>query len=268
MVEAFTHVDKIIDKIGDEWQAELQNFDARFNRTDQEMKLIHREVEAFKRSIEQLQYSVHTFSKPVQQFDENLWSPKLGSTVDPRYTSPTFDRQLNWFRAVLSKTLYLSAASHFPPIEALTPSHESGDCWCAKTDENGYAAIGITTPGLVVPAYWGIEHLPTIYPRNRGLAPKTIELWVLTDVTRPLDEYPDIGCDYGNVPRKGAHCVAKEELAPEAHKASWSLAIPNMDLESGFRRAVVRVTANRGGSPATCIYRLILGGDVVGDTDF
>ena len=230
----------------------------------EEFKGLGTEVQVLRARIAQLEYTVHTYTKDPRHFDLNFWSPSLGVTIDPRYTSPTVPRQVSFFKRALSNLPILSAASHYPPLEAVKPWSDAGQCWCGQTDSNGYVTIALTTPAHVVAAYFAVEHLPRAHELDEDAAPRSFELWVLTD-SRVHREYPDAGCDVARAPHPDMHCVLKRDLGRSSHHVAWSLAIPGMDLEFGFRKAIVRVTANVGGSSATCLYRLLLGGELRGD---
>jgi len=222
------------------------------------------EMSALRARLTQLEYTVHTYTKDPRHFDLNFWSPYLGVTIDPRYTSPTFPGQVSFLKRALSNLPVLSAASHYPPLEAVKPWSDAGQCWCGRTDANGHVSIALDTPAAVVAAYFAVEHLPRAHELDEDAAPKTFELWVLTDGPARAD-YDDVGCDYKNRPHPDMHCVLRKDLPRASHHAAWSLAIPGMDLEYGFRKAIVRVTKNAGGSGATCLYRLLLGGELRGE---
>jgi len=230
----------------------------------EEFKGVGTELSALRARLTQLEYTVHTYTKDPRHFDLNFWSPYLGVTIDPRYTSPTIPRQVSFMKRALSNLPILSAASHYPPLEAVKPWSDAGQCWCGRTDSNGYVSIALDTPAPVVAAYFAVEHLPRAHELDEDSAPKTFELWVLTDGPTGR-QYEDVGCDVKNKPHPDMHCVLRKDLGRSSHHVAWSLAIPNMDLEYGFRKAIVRVTRNVGGSGATCLYRLLLGGELRGD---
>lgn len=232
-------------------------------------KSLAQQIDELRQRIANLEYAVRTFTQAPSHFDVNFWSTNLGAHYDPRHTSPTYPSQISWFRVAYSKLPLISNAFQSPPSRALMPWTEAGDCWCAAVDKKGYASLSIRTPTWVIPSYFRIEHLPAVYGLDNDSAPKTIELWVETEETMNEKKvYPDIGCDVQNRPRrKWMHCVMKEEFDPQASVQTWSLVKAGFDLEYGFRRAIVRVTSNRGGSDATCLYRVVLGGEIRGNRD-
>lgn len=256
-----------LDKLSKGNTADINKLIHDASRHNDDFKSLAQQIDELRQRITNLEYAVRTFSQAPSHFDVNLWSPNLGAHVDPRHTSPTYPRQVSWWRVAYTRLPLISNAFQSPPSRALMPWSEAGECWCAAVDKKGYASISIRTPTHVIPSYFKLEHLPAVHGLDNDSAPKTIELWAETEEAynqKYAGDYPDIGCDIANRPRAWMHCVLKEEFDPEVSTQSWSLVKPGFDLEYGFRRAVVRVTANRGGSDATCIYRLVLGGEIRG----
>ena len=144
----------------------------------------------------------------------NFFSPSLGAVVNPFLTSPTID----WYQ-VNGELTYngpgiLSRAR--PPIAALEPWYEAGDCWCgASTPHADHPAdpqpklqLGIQMPASVYPTTFVLDQIPETGTLDSDSAPRNLELWVeikdegLRDSTwrRFFDTHPGHGIKTDNVP--------------------------------------------------------------------
>jgi hypothetical protein len=117
----------------------------------------------------------------------NYASPSLGAAVDPYLTSPTQTRPMAMFQRLLVAIGSRTKNHSPPPIEALNPWTEPGDCWCAAlkphqqtdlaTGLPGTIQLGILLSHEIFPDEILIEHLPlktTPYP---GTLPRDVEIW-------------------------------------------------------------------------------------------
>ncbi|GKZ22940.1 hypothetical protein AbraIFM66951_009312 [Aspergillus brasiliensis] len=226
---------------------------------------------------------------PPTEQKTNFLSIGLGVIVIPGLTSPTAGPRLNLLQWAYVK---LWRGSHHrpaaPPLAALVPWQDYGDCWCS-TPRNGMSQIGIDLGQKIVPEEVAVEHIPktaTLKPEN---APREMELWaryVLVQKgtsrpaktqaerysihkpimhalrsawpTEPSTAYSDdafLGPSYYRVGKftydiHGSHHVQRFEL---------DAVIDSPELR--VDRVVFRAKSNWGGNH-TCIYRLKLFGHV------
>lgn len=119
----------------------------------------------------------------------NFFSPSSGATIIPHLTSPT-RTQAFWFPYKLGlRMLGLRKSLSPPPITALEPWLDEGDCWCAAEvdTDNGSSRqhqrsqdsirLAVQVSQQIYPTELVIEHFPSTGSLEPGLAPKDIEIW-------------------------------------------------------------------------------------------
>ncbi|ERF68273.1 hypothetical protein EPUS_02729 [Endocarpon pusillum Z07020] len=212
----------------------------------------------------------------------NYASPGLGAVIDPYLTSPTKAKHFPFYQRLLLDSAGIKKYQSRPPIQALTPWTEIGDCWCAALTEspnhptskskiqmdgrNGrYVQLAIMLGYDIFPDEIVIEHLPIKTTPFPGIAPKDIEIWAdfghlshkefasLTAGPRGLKEvelYPPMGLlgtfQYDAVAneKEGRYVqVFRLEYNQNQHDEFWT------------KKLVVRVKRNWGGEN-TCLYRV------------
>ncbi|TPR07528.1 Metallo-beta-lactamase family protein [Aspergillus niger] len=226
---------------------------------------------------------------PPTEQKTNFLSIGLGVIVIPGLTSPTVGHKLSawqWAYVNLWRGSHYRPAS--PPLAALVPWEDYGDCWCS-TPRDGMSQIGIDLGQKIVPEEVAVEHMPktaTLKPEN---APREMELWaqyvlVQKGTSRPArtqaerfsihkpimdalrsawptedptaySDDPLLGPTYYRVGKftydiHGSHHVQRFELDAVIDS-------PEVRVD----RVVFRATSNWGGNH-TCIYRLKLFGHV------
>ncbi|KAI2789911.1 hypothetical protein POX_d05410 [Penicillium oxalicum] len=110
----------------------------------------------------------------------NFLSPGMGAIThpDPRKTSPTAGKKLTVMQKTVPKFLRSMAGVHGPPppIAALLPWSDYGDCWCASL-RNGVAQLTVELQYPIVPEELVVENIPFSATINPFTAPKDIEVW-------------------------------------------------------------------------------------------
>ena len=199
----------------------------------------------------------------------NWFSPKMGAIVVPRHSSPTAEKPYDapnrgWFARSLKRV----AA---PPVAALMPWEETGDCWCAaKTEAMGKLQLAVITERKIMPDQLIIEHIPTNAQLDRHCAPKHFQLWAemfdeeeaetLKSKLREIHDYS--GC-FGSQPppSESSICIASGTYDRNAENwvQSYRMLFFTHREEALLETAkfYFRVTQNWG-SQQTCVYRVRL----------
>jgi hypothetical protein len=200
----------------------------------------------------------------------NWFSPKMGAFIDPHHCSPTAKKPYEpsaggWF----AKAIKSVAA---PPIAALMPWTEAGDCWCAaQTDTMGQAQLAIITERKIMPETLIVEHIPTRGQYDKSCAPKRFQLWAemfdkveaetLKDKLLATHPYHHGCSEEGTSPSESSICIAEGYYDRnganfvQSFRMNFSTNDKDAPLEAG--KFYFRVVENWGSSQ-TCIYRVRL----------
>ena len=217
----------------------------------------------------------------------NYFSAGLGAVVNPYLTSPTKQivNTLSWKSWLIYSAFGLSLPVSPPPIEALGPWDDIGDCWCAPRNgdnSGGKLQLAVLLPRTIVPTDLVIEHIPKDATLDSGSAPRGIELWAQID--DPMKREAVTNAMFSLLPYEETQPSELERDADrfQANRAldqswirigSWSydlfarrhiqkFRVP-IDLEHfGVKtnQVAVRVVSNWGDSDHVCLYRLKLHG--------
>ncbi|KAJ5946793.1 hypothetical protein N7454_003632 [Penicillium verhagenii] len=116
------------------------------------------------------------FENPIHKI--NFFSPALGAIVDPHQTTPTTSRSYPFYQRVALTMFGLRStmSSSLPPVAALLPWEEVGDCWCTAP-RNGVSQISVLLGRDIVPEEVVVEHVPSGSTLDPGAAPREIEVW-------------------------------------------------------------------------------------------
>ncbi|KAJ5690104.1 hypothetical protein N7462_004496 [Penicillium macrosclerotiorum] len=117
----------------------------------------------------------------------NFLSPSLGALIDPFNTAPTVGRKNPFWKRVLISIIPFNYGirNPLPPIAALTPWEEIGDCWCSSP-RNGVTQLSVLLNHYIVPDELVVEHIAAGATLDPSVAPKDIEVWARYRVV-PLD---------------------------------------------------------------------------------
>ncbi|KAJ5802822.1 uncharacterized protein N7503_005272 [Penicillium pulvis] len=116
------------------------------------------------------------YESPIHKI--NFLSLALGAIVDPHQTTPTADRSYPFYQRVVLTMLGLRSTitASMPPVAALIPWEEVGDCWCSAP-RNGVSQISVLLGRDIVPEEVVVEHVPSGSTLDPGAAPREIEVW-------------------------------------------------------------------------------------------
>jgi Sad1 / UNC-like C-terminal len=197
----------------------------------------------------------------------NYASPALGAIINPHITSPTKTKHFPFLQRLLLSAATLKKYQSKPPIEALKPWTEVGDCWCAAAIPPGakgrtYIQLGIWLGHEIFPDEIVIEHLPLGTTPSPGSAPKDISIWAdLGHLSAP--EFEAI-----NLPRDRAHGTQFALLGKVRYNAkqneegmwvqTFRLAVNQQHRdEIALDKLAIRVAGNWGREAThTCLYRV------------
>ncbi|KAJ5315326.1 hypothetical protein N7476_005633 [Penicillium atrosanguineum] len=120
----------------------------------------------------------------------NFLSPAMGAIIDPANTAPTAsENHPSYYKRVVMRMFRLGAnfgRGPLPPVAALSPWEETGDCWCS-TPREGVSQLAVLLGRDIVPEEVIIEHVPASTTLHPDSAPKEIEMWARFRVI-PLDQ--------------------------------------------------------------------------------
>ncbi|KAL2865161.1 uncharacterized protein BJX67DRAFT_359399 [Aspergillus lucknowensis] len=110
------------------------------------------------------------------KYKTNFLSIGSGVLIDPYMTSPTAAPRLTQLQKVYR---WLSGDKHYhqqPPLAALTPWEDYGECWCSATRQ-GMSQLAVLLGRRTVPEDVVVEHLPKAASIRPEVAPQDMELW-------------------------------------------------------------------------------------------
>jgi hypothetical protein len=193
----------------------------------------------------------------------NYCSIGNGAVIDPYLTSPTKQKQFNWFQRRLIGTIGMHKYQSHPPSEALRAWEEVGDCWCAAAAQ-GYAQLVVMMREMVYPTEVVIEHAPSDTSPTPGTAPKDLEIWADFSHLSP-EEFVDAGLDKLShdailpkfFARIGKMVYKVGEGVPSVQTFTLDL---NQDQKTYATQKVVFRAISNYGAEHTCFYRVRLHG--------
>ena len=196
----------------------------------------------------------------------NFFAPSNGAIVVPTLSSPTRARQKTFPMRLLLRATGMTKYQANPPITALEPWQDVGDCWCGPDVAAGQdiMRLAVTTREMIYPSELVVEHLPAKGSLNPGTAPKTLELWA--DFSHVDSEEWDrlrlADMQEGNVlsPRHVKLGEMQYDVSGQSsHVQSFRLDVNQHGLFHYAKDFTVRVKENYGAGFA-CLYRVRLHG--------
>ncbi|OAP64849.1 hypothetical protein AYL99_00821 [Fonsecaea erecta] len=203
----------------------------------------------------------------------NYFAPNNGALVEPRLTSPTMQKPLALAHRVLLRVFLSTRYVTKPPITALTPWQDVGDCWCASAvrsvgprHEDDVMRLGVRVTEMIYPTEVVLENYPSAGSLSPGSTPKKLELWADFEQLDSLAwEKLNIRAMQGvtGSPFGPAYAlIGKMEYdasSEASHVQTFPLDVNQGSLAYAAQNFVVRVTENYGAEYA-CLYRVRLHG--------
>ncbi|EXJ55271.1 hypothetical protein A1O7_08197 [Cladophialophora yegresii CBS 114405] len=204
----------------------------------------------------------------------NYLAPNNGAMLEPRLTSPTMQRPLAFVQRVLLRVFFAAGYVSKPPITALSPWQDVGDCWCASSapgadtelDQADTMRLGVTVTELIYPTEVVVENYPSGGSLLPGSTPRVIELWAdfghldsrewksLNIRQMQSEGGSPIGPTYALVGQ-----MEYDASSEASHVQAFPLDVNQDTLAYAAQNFVVRVTENYG-AEYTCLYRVRLHG--------
>ncbi|PON22183.1 hypothetical protein TGAM01_v208864 [Trichoderma gamsii] len=204
----------------------------------------------------------------------NYFGVGAGAIVDVKQTSTTFKPDAKYLN-----DKGLKGAQPYPPIEALLPWHDDGDCWCAAREVNKRgnphgAKLSVLMGHSIIPQHLVIEHILPGATTNPGARPRQIEVYIKIEDRavreRLLDfaaaHYPEDQFDWNYTPADLPFQFVKvsqfvyegAELHDGVHVHRLSSELVALNAETD--QVIVRAVSNYGAPNHTCFYRIRLYG--------
>ncbi|KAG8426730.1 hypothetical protein J3459_007863 [Metarhizium acridum] len=208
----------------------------------------------------------------------NYFAVGSGAKVDPRLTSATWNPR----GAAITPQQYKHGwrgSEAFPPIAALEPWEEEGDCWCAARSVNHRgnphgATLSVQLHHSIIPQHIVVEHILPGATTQPGARPKSIEVWA--EILDP--EARERILDFGSVylpedkndwnytpPDFPAQFVKITQFVYEGTELHEGVHVHRLNSEllalgAHTDRVIVRAVSNYGAENHTCFYRVGLYG--------
>lgn len=230
--------------------------------------VVHR-MSALERSFKDLRFGAATGPVPAPPPRQvNFFSTGLGAVVDPYLSSPTKKREITFLQRGVISFFGLDLRKPLPPVAALEPWDDIGDCWCAPPGR-GKAQLAVLLPRTIYPTAITVEHIQPEATLDIAAAPKDMELWVqipdedtreaVANAAFPLlgdviDPGNSIGPTYVRVG------TWQYSIHVPNHVQTFTMAVDLEHFNAKVEKVVVRAATNWGGQDYTCFYRLRLHG--------
>ncbi|KAJ4319240.1 hypothetical protein N0V84_006431 [Fusarium piperis] len=208
----------------------------------------------------------------------NFFGIGSGATIDIKRTTPVWDP---WNRGVASDEAYekgILGVNPLPPIAALHPWQDEGDCFCAARTVNHRgnahsASVAVHLAHLMVPQQVVIEHILPGATTDPDARPRHIEVWASIEAedrekVRDFSQthFPDDKDDWNFTPpgiedsfvKISQFVYESDELHNGVHIHQLSPELE--DLGAMTDHVIIRAVTNYGAKTHTCFYRVRLFG--------
>ena len=211
----------------------------------------------------------------------NFFSPRGGAYINPHLTSPiALNPGSTWLREALQKVIGVIQPVPLPPLAALSPWADAGDCWCTEPRDGTVKQLGITLDSTIFPTSITIEHIPKAATLNPGATPRDIELWAKVvdpeareQVRRASNQIygPDTDdTHYKNRLTYDWVRISKfrYDIHSPYHVQTFDMVGDLARFKAATNEFAIRPVSNWGKDVGhTCLYRARLQGDLVTEAD-
>lgn len=181
---ALVMIDSRLDKLA----SDVSSMSHILDKHDSDYTSLSSKLDEHQSDLQILHTTVNTLSakKPTSNEQQSVYSKinyaaeSMGAIIDPYLTSPTYHRPSPGLLTRLLAPNLVSSYRSSPPIEALRPWREFGDCWCSAPAPSAAGSpvhLAVLLGQSIIPTEAIIEQLPVPENPNPGRAPRLIEVW-------------------------------------------------------------------------------------------
>ncbi|WZH42872.1 uncharacterized protein QYS62_003868 [Fusarium acuminatum] len=223
--------------------------------------------------------NIHAHYNSDLKHQVNFFAVGAGATIETQFTTPTWapygkgnPPPDNAFRTGLAGALPL------PPLAALHPWQDEGECWCTSHDLDGQgrphgARLSIQLGHLVVPENVVIEHIHPDATTDPDARPRHIEVFARFDDERELEIVRDFSASqvtnmngwnfspapiHSNFVKISQFEYQGDQLNEGVHVQRISGDFVNLGIPTDH--IIIRALSNYGAKDHTCFYRVRLFG--------
>ncbi|KAF4978572.1 hypothetical protein FZEAL_5064 [Fusarium zealandicum] len=227
---------------------------------------------------------IHVHWDTVLKNQVNFFGIGAGATIDVSRTDPAWDP---WEKGVATEIAFqkgIIGVQPLPPLAALHPWQDEGDCWCAARSKNRRrnphgASLSIQLGQLVIPQQIVVEHILPGATTDPDARPRDIEVWarIEDDATRKriesteglqflrddYNEFDHTKPEYGEAFMQiGQFQYESNTLTDGVHVHKLSPKLQEVGVATD--QIILRAVSNYG--PAnhthTCFYRVRMFGEI------
>lgn len=186
-----------------------------------------------------------------------------GARVIPSLTSPTYEiRPSTWTGAVVSKLTGTGTLRGKPPVTALHPDINVGQCWpfAGQTGQ-----LGVMLSRTILPTDVTIEHAAKDVALDVSSAPRHFEVWGLVEDADALQRMAQAAPAEAEARQANRLLLVSGEYDVSADRHVQTFQVPKevQDLQVPVSVVLLRVLSNHDNEVLSCVYRLRVGGTLV-----
>jgi SUN domain-containing protein 1/2 len=203
----------------------------------------------------------------IAKADFALYS--AGGRIAPSMTSPTFQiRPSSWAQYLVGKVTGSGFAPGRPPVIALTPDNNVGNCWSFAGSSG---QLGVILNRLVRITEVTIDHVPRELAMDIKTAPREVKVWGVVEGKENLEKlaryYDQAGEEQretfkplDHLPKHSvSHVLLSSftyDITAPPHIQTFAIdeAVRDLELEIGI--VLFQFLSNWGDSEHTCVYRV------------
>ncbi|KAI0971405.1 hypothetical protein F4678DRAFT_83664 [Xylaria arbuscula] len=199
----------------------------------------------------------------------NFFGIGAGVTIDPDTSSPAW--QPPKYHYLSKKWSDRDGFQKQPPMAALSPWTQEGECFCASSDRKGYGEgtnnITMLTSRDIVPQHLVVEHILPGATLDPGAMPKDIEVWVYIEEVNLRKEVQSFSeKEFPDLPKEVVLNDGFVKIGHFTYENNTGIGVQVFKISDeiaamgAFTNRIVVRAINNYGADHTCFYRLRLYG--------